>query len=73
MERLETETLRGMLNAVIAGLPRIDRQILRGFYLQERKIGEIAERTGRSRHYISVRKERALKRIRAEILRRNLY
>ncbi len=73
LERLETETLRGMLNDVIAGLPRIDRQILRGFYLQERKIGEIAEQTGRSRHYISVRKERALKRIRAEILRRNSY
>ncbi|HOW44469.1 MAG TPA: sigma-70 family RNA polymerase sigma factor [Candidatus Aminicenantes bacterium] len=73
LERLETESLRGMLNAVIAGLPRIDRQILRGFYLLERKIGEISEQTGRSRHYISVRKERALKRIRAEILRRNSY
>lgn len=73
LERLETEALRQMLNAVIAGLPLIDRQILQGLYLQERKIGEIAEQTGRSRHYISVRKERALKRIRAEILRRNSY
>jgi hypothetical protein len=27
----------------------------------------------RSRHYISVRKERAIKKIRSEILRKNLY
>lgn len=73
LERLENQTLREMLNKAIDGLPRIDRLILRAFYLQERKIGEIADQTGRSRHYISVRKERAIKKIRAEIMRRNSY
>jgi hypothetical protein len=29
--------------------------------------------TGRSKHYISVRKERALKKIKNEIIRKNLY
>lgn len=72
-ERLENQRLRDVLNRLIVGLPRIDRLILNAFYLQERKIGEIAELTGRSHHYVSVRKERAIKRIRAEILRKNLY
>jgi RNA polymerase sigma factor (sigma-70 family) len=72
-ERMENQKLVEVLNRLIADLPRIDRVILNSFYLQERKIGEIAELTGRSRHYISVRKERALKKIRSEIFRKNLY
>jgi RNA polymerase sigma factor (sigma-70 family) len=72
-ERMENQRLLEVLNRLIVGLPGIDRLILNAFYLQERKIGEIAELTGRSHHYISVRKERAIKRIRAEIMRKNLY
>jgi RNA polymerase sigma factor (sigma-70 family) len=72
-ERLENQRLRQVLEGLIRGLPRIDRLILNAFFLQERKIGEIAELTGRSHHYVSVRKERAIKRIRAEIMRKNLY
>lgn len=72
-ERLESQTLREALRGLIHTLPRIDRLILNSFYLKEKRIGEIAEETGRSHHYISVRKERALKKIRGEILRRNLY
>lgn len=72
-ERLESQTLREALRGLIGALPRIDRLILNSFYLQEKKIAEIAEETGRSHHYISVRKERALKKIRSEIIRRNLY
>lgn len=72
-ERLENQKLSDMLQGLIAGLPRSDRTILNAFYLQEKKIGEIAAMMGRSRHYISVRKERAIKKIRNEILRKNLY
>jgi len=72
-ERMEKQKLGEVLKEMIADLPRIDRTILNAFYLQEKKIGEIAALTGRSRHYISVRKERAIKKIRSEIMRKNLY
>jgi RNA polymerase sigma factor (sigma-70 family) len=72
-ERLENQKLSQVLSGLIKELPRIDRVILNAFYLKERKIGEIAEMTGRSRHYISVRKDRAIKRIRSEIFRKKLY
>jgi RNA polymerase sigma factor (sigma-70 family) len=72
-ERMENQRLSEMLGRLIDDLPGIDRVILKAFFLQEKKIGEIADLTGRSRHYISVRKERAIKRIRSEILRKNLY
>ena len=72
-ERLENQKLGEVLSGLIKKLPRIDQLILNSFYLQERKIGDIAGITGRSRHYISVRKERAIKKIRGEIFRKNLY
>jgi RNA polymerase sigma factor (sigma-70 family) len=72
-ERMENQKLSEVLGRLIDTLPRIDRVILRAFFLKEKKISEIADLTGRSRHYISVRKERAIKRIRNEILRKNLY
>jgi RNA polymerase sigma-70 factor, ECF subfamily len=71
--RLENQKLGEVLNRLIDGLPQVDRVILNAFYLQERKISEIADMTGRSKHYISVRKERALKKIRNEIIRKKLY
>jgi RNA polymerase sigma factor (sigma-70 family) len=72
-ERMENQKLSAVLNSLIQGLPQIDRLILNAFYLQERKIGEIADMTGRSNHYVSVRKQRAIKKIRSEIFRKNLY
>jgi len=72
-ERLENLRLGEVLKRLIGELPRIDRTILNAFFLQERKIGEIAEMTGHSRHYISVRKDRAIRKIRSEIIRKNLY
>jgi len=72
-ERMENQKLSEELNRLIAELPQIDRVILSSFYLQEKKIGEIADLTGRSKHYISVRKERAIKKIRNEIFRKNVY
>ncbi len=72
-ERLENQKLSEVLNRLIKGLPPIDRIILNAFYLQEREISEIADMTGRSKHYVSVRKERAIKKIRSEIFHKNLY
>ena len=72
-ERMENQKLSEILNRLIRGLPQIDRLILNAFYLQERKIAEIAEMTGRSNHYVSVRKQRAIKKIKHEILRKKLY
>ncbi|MBN2346673.1 MAG: sigma-70 family RNA polymerase sigma factor [Candidatus Aminicenantes bacterium] len=72
-ERLDNLKLSEELNRLIAGLPQIDRVILNAFYLEERSLGEISAMTGRSKHYISVRKERAIKKIRNEIFRRNVY
>ena len=72
-QKLENQKLNEVLGRLIDELPQVDRVILNSFYLQEKKIDEIAEITGRSKHYISVRKERALKKIRNEIIRKNLY
>lgn len=72
-ERLENEHLIQMLGRVIDRLPRADRVILREFYLRERCVGDIAAQIGRSKHYVSVRKERALKKMRLEISRENSY
>jgi RNA polymerase sigma factor (sigma-70 family) len=72
-ERMENQKLSAVLNRLIEGLPQIDRLILNAFYLQERKISEIADMTGRSNHYVSVRKQRAIKKIKSEIFRKNLY
>jgi RNA polymerase sigma-70 factor (ECF subfamily) len=72
-QKLENQKLNEVLGRLIDELPQVDRVILNAFYLQEKKIEEIAEITGRSKHYISVRKERALKKIRNEIISKNLY
>jgi len=72
-ERMENQKLSQVLNRLIEGLPHIDRLIVKAFYLQERKISEIAGMTGRSNHYISVRKQRAIKKIKNEMIRKNLY
>lgn len=72
-ERMENQKLREVLTRLIESLPQIDRFIMNAFYLQERKIAEIADMTGRSNHYISVRKQRAIKKIKSEMIRKNLY
>lgn len=72
-DRMENQKMGEVLKGLIADLPQIDRIILNSFFLQERKIGEIAEITGRSCHYVSVRKQRAIKKIKNEILRKKLY
>ena len=73
-ERLENEGLTGLIQASIAKLPEIDRVILREFFIKENSIGDVAETVGKSRHYVSVRKERALKKIKSEMKKnRQLY
>ncbi|MCP4150489.1 MAG: sigma-70 family RNA polymerase sigma factor [bacterium] len=69
-ERLENESMSNIIEKYIAKLPDIDKTILKEFYLKENSIGEVAGILGKSKHYISVRKERALKKIKNEILKR---
>ncbi|HUU04374.1 MAG TPA: sigma-70 family RNA polymerase sigma factor [Patescibacteria group bacterium] len=72
-ERMENQKLSEVLNLLIKSLPQIDRLILNAFYLQEKRIAEIADMIGRSNHYVSVRKQRAIKKIKNEIFRKKLY
>jgi RNA polymerase sigma factor (sigma-70 family) len=69
-ERLENEQLITVLNQQIERLNGIDRTILKEFYLKEQSIGEVAAHLGRSKHYISVRKERAIKKLKHEMARK---
>jgi RNA polymerase sigma factor (sigma-70 family) len=69
-ERLETENMARLINELVDTLPEIDKIILREFYLKENSIGEVAVQLGKSKHYVSVRKERALKKIKNEMLKR---
>ena len=72
-ERMENQKLSEVLNRLIKDLPQIDRLILNAFYLQEKKITEISDMINRSNHYVSVRKQRAIKKIKNEIFRKKLY
>ena len=68
-ERLENESLNKIIRQAMKKLPEVDKIILKEFYLKENSVGDVASILGKSRHYISVRKERALKRIKNEILK----
>ncbi len=73
-ERLENESLNKIIRQVMKKLPEVDKIILKEFYLKENSVGDVASILGKSRHYISVRKERALKRIKNEISKqKDLY
>ena len=74
-ERLSNEKMNEIIQEVIEKkLPDVDKIILKEFYLKENDVGGVAEIIGKSKHYVSVRKERALKKIKNEILKRkDLY
>jgi RNA polymerase sigma-70 factor (ECF subfamily) len=66
-ERLENENLNQIIQTVIKKLPEVDKTILKEFYLKENSVAEVASLLGKTKHYVSVRKERALKKIKIEI------
>jgi RNA polymerase sigma factor (sigma-70 family) len=74
-ERLANEKMNEIIQEVIEKkLPEVDKIILKEFYLKENDVGEVAELIGKTRHYVSVRKERALKKMKNEILKKkDLY
>lgn len=69
-ERLENESMNVIIQQAMQKLPDIDKTILKEFYLKENSLDEVAGIIGKSKHYISVRKERALKKIKNEISKR---
>jgi RNA polymerase sigma factor (sigma-70 family) len=74
-ERMSDEKLNEAIRGCIdKKLVQIDKVILKEFYLNENDLDYVAKLLGKSRHYISVRKERALKKIKNEILKwKDLY
>jgi len=71
-QRLETENLAQVISEIIQGISPLDQQILNRYFYRDQSIGEIAEEMNYNRHYVSVRKDRALKRIRIEMEKRKL-
>lgn len=71
-DKIETEKINHIIRDLIDRLPEIDKTILREFYLKENNIGEVADLIGKTKHYVSVRKKRALKKIKNEILKRKI-
>jgi len=71
-QRLETENLAQVISEIIQRISPLDQQILNRYFYRDQSIGEIAEEMNHNRHYISVRKDRALKRIRIEMEKRKL-
>ena len=70
-ERLTNEKANEIIRSYIEKkLPTVDKIILREFYLKENDLEEVAKLVGKTRHYVSVRKERALKKIKNEILKK---
>ena len=73
-ERLENESINNIIRQIMQKLPEVDKIILKEFYLKENNVGHVANIIGKTKHYVSVRKERALKKIRNEISKRkDLY
>lgn len=66
-ERLENENLNEIIQKAMKKLPEIDKSILKEFYLKENTVADTASLLGKTKHYVSVRKERALKKIKNEI------
>ncbi len=65
--KIENRKMIELLNKYIDNLKEIDKIILKNFYLLEKTLAEISIITKKTKHYISVRKERALKKIKNEI------
>ncbi len=68
-EILQNERLIVLVNKYIGKLKDVDRTILKEFYIRENTISEISVLLKKTKHYVSVRKERAIKKIKSEILR----
>ena len=68
-DNLQNDRMIQLINKYIEKLKDVDRTILKEFYVRENTISEISVLLKRTKHYISVRKERALKKIKSEILR----
>lgn len=66
-ERLENENLNEIIRHTMKKLPEVDKTILKEFYLKENSVAEVASLLGKTKHYVSVRKERALIKIKNEI------
>ena len=64
---MQNEKMGEIINESIDHLPELDKIILKEFYLNENSIGEIADIVGKSKHYISVRKVRAIIKVRNKI------
>ncbi len=67
-QNLWNERMINIINEHIKNLKDIDRVILKEFFFNDNTISEISVLTNRSKHYVSVRKERAIKKIKSEIL-----
>lgn len=65
--KIENRKMVEIINKYIDTLKEIDKIILKNFYLLEKTLGEISIITRKTKHYVSVRKERALKKIKNEI------
>ncbi len=66
-EKIDTNDFINSLKKHIARLKEIDKIILKEFYFCEKNLDEISEITGKTKHYLSVRKERLIKKLRGKI------
>ncbi len=71
-EMIEQDQLK-LITEKISKLKEIDRKIIRLFFLEEKNIEQISRILNKNKHYISVRKERALKKLRSEIVQKKPY
>lgn len=68
-ERMENESILNIVNSKIGELKEIDRIIIKNYFMLEKSLDEISDITGKPKHYISVRKERVLKKLKIEIFK----
>ncbi|MEN8222703.1 MAG: sigma-70 family RNA polymerase sigma factor [Acidobacteriota bacterium] len=65
---LWNERMIKIISDHIKNLKDIDKVILKEYFFNDNTIGEISVLINRSKHYVSVRKERAIKKIKSEMM-----
>jgi len=67
-ERMTNEKVNQAIQTCIdKKLREVEKVLLKEFYIHENELEEVSSLLGKSKHYISVRKERALKKLKNEI------
>ena len=57
----------GRLAEAVAGLPEVEREVIRGRFWREERLSDVAEALGRTKEAVRLRQQTAIKRLRRRL------